>query len=81
MGQHGVCKTWGLHMTDAKPPSHCCKALPCVCTGAVAVLLLPSVQVNMRADQPPPEDNDMQNRKIPLNAAGLSLMRLRLPLT
>jgi hypothetical protein len=32
------------------------------------VLILPSVQINMRAEQPPPpEDNGVRYSKIPLN--------------
>jgi len=38
-------------------------------TLAMPVLLLPSVQVNMRAGQlPPPEDNGIRYLKIPIDA-------------
>jgi hypothetical protein len=38
-------------------------------TLAMPVLILPSVQVNMRAGQmPPPEDNGVIYLKIPINA-------------
>ena len=38
-------------------------------TLAMPVLILPSVQVNMRAGQmPPPEDNGVTYLKIPINA-------------